>query len=519
MTSQGAPICNLDGDQSDVSGRPVNSISSSETVAERLAALRRLDILDTAPEPEFDELVELAAAICEAPISLLSFIDDRRQWYKAAVGTAEAEKPLALTFCQHTLVHQDIFVVEDTRQAPLLASHPEVVSEPAVRFYAGVCIRTLEGTAIGTLCVADCIPRRMSETQRQTLRVLARQATARLTLREQRHTLQQALAEAELAKNRLAVSDARFKTFMDSAPFLGYIKDPDGRFLFYNRLVAQRFGVSSEEWLGKSDHELFPPGLAAVYRGNDLDVLESGKLKIVDESTVHDDGSTSHWRSYKFPCPDKSGFLLGGISIDITHDIHLNEELHGSRTALEEANLRLREQATTDHLTSLPNRRAFDERLVAEFASARRAHRPLSVMLLDIDHFKEHNDRFGHDAGDDTLRRFATLLRNTARIHDLVVRYGGEEFVILLPNTGEEQANELGARILRRLKNTAWPTAPVTASAGIACLTPATPSPTHLVTLADQALYAAKRSGRDRVVNYSTYSREIGVHIELPTYP
>jgi diguanylate cyclase (GGDEF)-like protein/PAS domain S-box-containing protein len=497
-------------------GKVLETIRSQYDEARRVAALRRLGILDTPREPEYDELVELAAAICEAPISLLSFIDDHRQWYKAAIGVAEPERPLASTFCQYTLHQHELLVVEDTRNDAVLANHPDVVGEPGVRFYAGIALRTVDDLPVGTLCVADFTPRSLSAIQIQALKVLARQAMARLNSRESRSQLQRALAEAELAKDRLAISDARFKAFMDSAPFFGFLKDTEGRFLFYNRLIAERFGITSEAWLGKSDHDLFPSELAAVYRANDVEVLTSGTLRVVDETTVHEDGKTSHWRSYKFPCPDQGGFLLGGISLEITKDVELNVELHRSRAALESANLRLSELATTDALTGLPNRRAFDERLVAEFASARRSLRPLSVMLLDVDHFKQHNDRFGHDAGDDTLRQFAGLLRQAARAEDLVARYGGEEFVLLLPDTEEHQASELGERILRNLRDAVWPIEAITASGGVACITPTTPSQTHLVTLADHALYVAKRSGKDRVVTYTSCSKKRNVEVEIP---
>jgi diguanylate cyclase (GGDEF)-like protein len=131
-------------------------------------------------------------------------------------------------------------------------------------------------------------------------------------------------------------------------------------------------------------------------------------------------------------------------------------------------------------------------------------------MLLDVDNFKQHNDRFGHDAGDDTLRQFAKLLRQAARSHDLVARYGGEEFIILLPDATESQAGELADRILKLLRATTWPLEPITTSIGIACLAPTTPTESHIVTLADEALYVAKRSGKDQAIAYSSYFNQVG---------
>jgi diguanylate cyclase (GGDEF)-like protein/PAS domain S-box-containing protein len=484
---------------------PVNPIRPQYDETGRLAALHCLQVMDTPSEPEFDELVELAAAICEVPISLLSFIDNRRQWYKAAIGLAESERPLELTFCQYTIRQDDLLLVEDTKQDEMFVSHPSVTADPSVRFYAGISIKTPDGYPVGTLCVADLVPRHMSPTQIATLKVLARQANARIELREQRRTLERALADAEEAKDRLAASEARFKTFMDSAPFMGYLKDADGRFLFYNRAFCDHFSISPTEWIGRTDLETSPPDFADAYRRTDLAVLASGTLQVVEEVSQPPDSSAVFWRSYKFPCKDGETTLLGGLSIDLTQEIQQDRELTAYRYELEEANCRLHELATTDALTSLPNRRAFDEGLTTEFASARRSQRPLSVMLLDVDNFKQHNDRFGHDAGDDTLREFAKLLRQAARSDDLVARYGGEEFIFLLPDTTEAQAGELADRILRLIRSTPWPLEPITASAGIACLAPTTPTETHIVTLADEALYVAKRSGKDCAIGYSKY--------------
>lgn len=475
----------------------------------RLEAVRRLNLINTAPEPEFDELVELAAAICEVPISLLSFLDDKRQWYKAAIGMCEPSLPLAQTFCQYTIRQDDLLLIEDTQQDALFVNHPSVVGDPSVRFYAGISIMTADGYPVGTICVADFVPRQMSPTQIQTLKVLARQANARIELRDQRLTLERALAIAEEAKDRLAASEARFKTFMDSAPFMSYLKDADGRFLFYNRAFCQHFSISPADWIGLTDFDTAPPEFAEVYRRTDLAVLTSGTLQIVEEVSQPLGASRTFWRSYKFPCKDGDATLLGGLSIDLTQEIQQEKDLSAYQQELEQANSRLHELATTDSLTGLPNRRAFEDRLTMDFASARRTQRPLSVMLLDVDNFKQHNDRFGHDAGDDTLRHFATLLRLAARSHDLVARYGGEEFIILLPDATESQASEIAERILKLLHAYTWPLEPVTASVGIACLAPTTPTETHIVTLADEALYVAKRSGKDRAIAYSSYFNQV----------
>jgi diguanylate cyclase (GGDEF)-like protein len=178
-------------------------------------------------------------------------------------------------------------------------------------------------------------------------------------------------------------------------------------------------------------------------------------------------------------------------------------ELQRYHQQLEAANARLQELATTDPLTGVANRRVFDQRMSIDFAHARRYGRALAVMILDVDNFKQRNDRYGHDEGDATLKRFAALLARGVREADLVVRYGGEEFVLLLPETNEQQALMMSNRILAMVRGHEWGQEQVTVSGGIADLQPSIMRPHELVTRADRALYAAKRAGKDRFVGWT----------------
>ncbi|GAB4256084.1 sensor domain-containing diguanylate cyclase [Deferrisoma sp.] len=167
----------------------------------------------------------------------------------------------------------------------------------------------------------------------------------------------------------------------------------------------------------------------------------------------------------------------------------------------------LRELATRDPLTGLWNRRAFLDRLTAELSRARRYPSPLALLLADVDHFKRVNDRHGHPAGDQVLRAVAGTLRSLARETDHVARYGGEEFAILLPNTDETGARALAERIRKALEAEEIPwegrTLRVTASLGLGVAQEGDDTPDALISRADQALYAAKETGRNRVVAYS----------------
>jgi diguanylate cyclase (GGDEF)-like protein len=179
-------------------------------------------------------------------------------------------------------------------------------------------------------------------------------------------------------------------------------------------------------------------------------------------------------------------------------------ELAAKTRALEEALARIEALARTDSLTGLPNRRHVMERLEEEVVRARRYRSPLSVLLLDFDHFKRVNDRFGHQAGDRVLERGAGLLARELRQTDCLGRYGGEEFLGVLPETGLERAAPLAARLGARVRASAAvigpdPERPVTVSIGVSAFLGEADTSEDLLARADSALYRAKAEGRDRV--------------------
>jgi two-component system cell cycle response regulator len=168
-------------------------------------------------------------------------------------------------------------------------------------------------------------------------------------------------------------------------------------------------------------------------------------------------------------------------------------------------NRRLEELATTDGLTRLLNRRALMERLAGEVERARRFKSQLSLLVMDLDHFKAVNDRHGHLVGDEILRRIGALLTSVVRTIDVVARYGGEEFVIVLPETSSEGAVVFAERLRERIAGTAFgltvaPDFHLTCSVGVATFpSPHVTSPEDLFARADEALYRAKSGGRDQV--------------------
>lgn len=188
----------------------------------------------------------------------------------------------------------------------------------------------------------------------------------------------------------------------------------------------------------------------------------------------------------------------------------LNDELHSVKTALEvknhslsAANERLADLALTDGLTGVRNHRAFQERLWEECERSTRYGQSLSVLMLDVDHFKRYNDTYGHLAGDEVLKTVARLLGETARDSDFVARYGGEEFVIILPYMDGDSACAAAERFRHALENAPWPKQPVTASFGLATLSEMVFIPADLLVQADQALYQSKSRGRNCVTHFA----------------
>ncbi|WIM95993.1 GAF domain-containing sensor histidine kinase [Actinoplanes oblitus] len=174
---------------------------------ERLAALYSLDILDSPPEKDFDDIVALAAGVCETPMSMVSLVDADRQWAKASTGPDFTETPRDLSFCAHAILGRDLLMVPDATQDPRFADNPAVTATDGTRFYAGAPLMTTDGFALGTLCVMDTEPRRLGMEQQQALRALARQVTAQLELRRYAYALANTTArlqELERRKDDLA---------------------------------------------------------------------------------------------------------------------------------------------------------------------------------------------------------------------------------------------------------------------------------------------------------------------------
>jgi GAF domain-containing protein len=168
-----------------------------ENEAERVNTLRGYGILDTHPEDRFDDLTRLAASICGTPISLISLVDEDRQWFKSKTGLEVCQTPREDAFCAQAIMSPELLVVPDASQDPRFATNPLVLGEPHIRFYTGAPLTAPNGHHLGALCVIDRVPRQLSPDQLESLRILSRQVMAQVILGKNLHDLRTALKVRE----------------------------------------------------------------------------------------------------------------------------------------------------------------------------------------------------------------------------------------------------------------------------------------------------------------------------------
>jgi formate hydrogenlyase transcriptional activator len=200
----------------------------------RLEALAAYGILDTEPEQAYDDLVLLAAQVCGAPMALISLIDGGRQWFKARIGLDMTETPREVSFCAHTILRDEVFVVPDTAADPRFAGNPLVTGEPGVRFYAGAPLVAPGGHKLGSVCVIDHVPRTLTGEQSRALEAIGREVVARLELRRTNALLERSVAESRAAEEALRSSEELKTRIIECSRDCIKVLDLDGRLLSMN---------------------------------------------------------------------------------------------------------------------------------------------------------------------------------------------------------------------------------------------------------------------------------------------
>ena len=573
-----------------------------------MEALDLCHLLETTREDDFEDLVRLAAHVCDTPIALLSLRDGERMWFKARVGLDICEIPYSISFCQFVRDPDHVFIVPDALLDERFIQNPFVTNPPHVRFYAGTLLISSDGAVLGTLCVVGLQPRELSQAQQEALRRLARQAVRQIEMR--RSSLQ---------------------SVVDTVPILLARVDRNLRYVFVNKTYEKMLGVSQEYALGRAiadvlgsdafefvrpytrralggealEFQIWMPmrGLGLRYMhvsytpefGDDGEVTgflisaidmterkqaeealrssqealresEATLRSFYDSSTVllgvtelHADdirfvsvnGATANYMGH---CPDDirgkslrelqvpgdicdywvehcrksaetglpvrfeyartigdhtrwlavSVCLMAGKPLSLPRFATVSENIT-ERKKLEAERERTLEEAVrlADHdpVTGLLNHRAFHRRLVEEEGRARRERYSLAVLMMDMDNFKFFNDAYGHPAGDDVLRQVAEALRRCCRGRDIVARFGGDEFAMMMPGAGAAEVSSIKLRIEEAVADMGYrppgydTPIPLRLSVGGAVYPHDGPSHVEVLEAADARLMRAKAAG------------------------
>lgn len=302
------------------------------------------------------------------------------------------------------------------------------------------------------------------------------------------------ITEKKRLEDELREQKALLAVILDNVDALVYMKGEDRRFRYANQRVAEVFGTPADDIVGKLDEQLMPREVADHFWRQDQEILLSGQRSVSEQEVTDANGRARHYWSVVVPWTQADGGrAVIGLSTDITELHELKEELQ--------------RQARTDGLTGLANRRYFQECAQVEFERSRRYQRALSLIAVDIDHFKDINDRHGHPVGDRVLCTLTQCIQESLRGNDVFARTGGEEFCILLPETQVSAAVELAERLRAHLGMCVVLNdldVRVSASFGVTSLDEWDERFDQVFARADRALYAAKAQGRDRVVCLAT---------------
>ena len=300
------------------------------------------------------------------------------------------------------------------------------------------------------------------------------------------------------AEVQLRDSEVRFKQLV-AASMEGLVISEGGRIVDLNDAAASLFGYDPSDMIGMSVGELVVSEDRDMVRQK---VSQQIELE-VRARCLRSDGSVMVCEVSGRMVPYYGRTARVSSLRDITERKIQDAVLVTQRRQLEVANTNLSVLVRTDALTDLNNRRAFDEFLETEQQRAVRYNHPVGLLLLDVDHFKDFNDTYGHPAGDRVLQQLGALLQQTARETDLVARYGGEEFAVVLPETDIPDAYLIAERMRYVVATAEWSHRPITVSVGVAATRPGENAGENLLGMADQALYKAKVTGRNRVVTFA----------------
>ncbi|MDH5379065.1 MAG: diguanylate cyclase, partial [Gammaproteobacteria bacterium] len=289
--------------------------------------------------------------------------------------------------------------------------------------------------------------------------------------------------------------DDLLQTIINAIPAPIFYKNEKGVYLGCNHAFLEYLGLPREKIIGKTVYDVAPRELADIYFQADRDLLAARGTQFYEAKVAFADGTIHDVMFHKAVFDKKDGNVGGqvGVMLDITERKQLEIELE--------------KLASSDSLTGAANRRSYVEQSESELQRARRTRKPVSVLYIDVDHFKSINDEFGHGAGDEVLITLVSEIRKILRDHDILARTGGEEFAITLPETSQLEAKQVASRILNVVRalriKVAKKEIKFTVSIGFTECDPDSESFEDAMYRADEALYDAKNAGRNTIMEYT----------------
>jgi diguanylate cyclase (GGDEF)-like protein/PAS domain S-box-containing protein len=296
-------------------------------------------------------------------------------------------------------------------------------------------------------------------------------------------------------------------SLLEYSPAVVAVKDTKGRYLVVPEVYCELFQLSEQQVLGKTDQEVFDKATADAFCAADQKVIELGEAITVEE-TAPSHGELKHFLSVKFPIRDEQGkiFAVGLVATDISLRKEMERRLQETQKELGETNdelrsamERLESMAVIDQLTGAWNRYKFEEVTGKELGRFQRYKTSLSMVMIDIDNFKQVNDRMGHDVGDHVLQSFTQLIQSSIREVDYLFRWGGDEFILLMPSTAQAVAGTVAEKLRLFVSDSELARQyDISASFSVSTLHKGEALQDWLVRT-DRGLYAAKNKGKDSI--------------------
>ncbi|RKF21636.1 diguanylate cyclase [Altericroceibacterium spongiae] len=458
----------------------------------RQRTLAMLAILDTAPEREFEAIVSAARRIFRCKTSYISLIDVDRQWFKARQGFAPQEVPRECSICATAVDQARSIVVSDLQADPYFSALPDIRNAPELHFFVTLPLLgpELDGqrVPIGTLCVIDDKAQNPEPGQLRELGDLAHLVEVLFQTRFAERLAQNQIRDQATLSRKLERRQRQFELAEKMANIGSWRLDLVTQEVDWSHQTQVIHGISGapHDNLGHA-LEYFPPKDRQSINQAVETCIATGESYDLEVDLIDAQGMKRRVRAMGMPeRVDGKPVALIGVIQDVTERHIMLQKLH--------------QRAFTDELTGLANRARLNQYLDDSIIGARKRGRRLAAAIIDLDRFKQANDRFGHEAGDDVLRFMADRLRHGTCSAHLSARLGGDEFVVVieesdllddLPGTLhallEELRYEVGSGDDRVI---------VTATIGAAWLTREIDNRSMLLRFADYALYTAKEKGR-----------------------